>query len=158
MFAKIFSQIFDSTIANNYQHRHIFMDLLVLADSDGVLDMTADAIARRTNVPLDQIKAAIAALSEPDTESRTPGDDGRRILPLDPKRSWGWQIVNYHHYRRIRDEESRREYFRDYRRDEREKKRPAKKPRVQMKRKDPDNPTFPVRVETPPEKYREDGM
>lgn len=128
MFAKIFSQIFDSTIANNYQHRHVFMDLLVLGDSDGVLDMTAEAIARRTNVPLDQIKAAISALCEPDAESRTPGDDGRRLLPLDPNRSWGWQIVNYHHYRKIRDEEGRREYFREYRKKEREAKRPKKYP------------------------------
>ena len=123
MFAKIFSQIFDSTIANNYQHRHVFMDLLVLADSDGVLDMTAEAIARRTNVPLETILEAIAALCEPDPASRTRGDDGCRLLPLDSGRAWGWQIVNYHHYRKIRDEEGRREYFREYRKAEREAKR-----------------------------------
>lgn len=127
MFAKIFTQIFDSSIAENYQARHVFMDLLVLADSDGVVDMTDEAIARRTNVPLEQVKAAITQLSEPDERSRTAGEDGRRLLPIDPNRSWGWQIVNYHHYRRIRDEEARREYCREYRRKEREAKRPAKK-------------------------------
>ena len=123
MFAKIFTQIFDSSIAENYQHRHVFMDLLVLADSDGVIDMTPEAIARRTNVPLEFIRDALKALSSPDPSSRTPSDDGRRLLPLDDKRGWGWQIVNYHHYRRIRDEESRREYYRDYRKQERERKR-----------------------------------
>jgi hypothetical protein len=126
MFAKVFSQIFDSSIADNYQHRHVFMDLLVLADSDGVVDMTHEAIARRTNVPVDAVRAAIEALSAPDERSRTAAEDGRRLLPLDTSRAWGWQLVNYHHYRAIRDEESRREYMRDYRRKEREAKRKGK--------------------------------
>lgn len=127
MFAKIFHQIFDSSIADNYQARHVFMDLLVLADSDGVVDMTPTAIARRTNVPLEVIEKAIEELSSPDHGTRTQEEEGRRIVPIDPARNWGWQIVNYHHYRRIRDEESRREYHREYRRKEREAKRPAKK-------------------------------
>lgn len=127
MFAKIFAQIFDSSIADNYQHRHVFMDLLVLADSDGVVDMTPEAIARRTNVPLEQVTRSIAALSEPDQRSHSPGDDGRRLLPIDPHRTWGWQIVNYQHYRQIRDEEGRREYFREYRKKERESKRASLK-------------------------------
>jgi ribosomal protein L44E len=126
MFAKIFSQIFDSSIAENHTHRHVFMDLLVLADSDGVVDMTVEAIARRTNVPLASVQEAITALSTPDPASRTPDEQGRRLLPINESRAWGWQIVNYHHYRAIRDEEKRREYFRDYRRKERESKRPKK--------------------------------
>jgi hypothetical protein len=51
VFAKIFGQIFDSSIAEDYNCRRMFMDLLVLADSDGVVDMTQEAIARRA-VPL----------------------------------------------------------------------------------------------------------
>lgn len=127
MFAKIFGQIFDSSIADDYQTRHVFMDLLVLADSDGVVDMTAGAIARRTNVPQEIVEVAIKALCSPDPDSRTKTDHGCRMLPLDEQRGWGWQIVNYHHYRRIRDEESRRAYYREYRREEREKKRPEGK-------------------------------
>lgn len=134
MFAKVFSQIFDSSISVNYQTRHVFMDMLVLADSDGVVDMTLDAIARRTNVPLETVTAAISDLSEADKDSRTPDEDGRRIIPIDQRRSWGWQIVNYAHYRSIRDEEARREYWRDYKRSEREAKRSKsgkkKKPKI----------------------------
>lgn len=141
MFAKVFSQIFDSSIAENYQHRHIFMDLLVLADSDGVIDMTPEAIARRTNVPAKQIKDALAALCSPDTASRTPHEEGRRLLPIDPGRSWGWQIVNYHHYRKVRSEEARREYWREYKRDEREAQREkAKTKRVAGARRKPRAP------------------
>lgn len=126
MFAKIFVQIFESSIAENYNARHVFMDLLVLADSDGVVDMTPESIARRTNAPLVTIKEAIKVLSNPDPKSRSKDEDGRRIVSLDPKRDWGWQIVNYAHYRAVRDEEKRREYFREYRRKERESKRTGK--------------------------------
>ena len=73
------------------------------------------------------VTQAIAALSSPDEASRTQDDDGRRLLPIEEKRRWGWQIVNYQFYRRIRDEEARREYHRDYRRREREAKRTVKK-------------------------------
>jgi hypothetical protein len=127
MFAKIFSQIFDSSIADNHKHRHVFMDLLVLADSDGCVDMTHEAVSRRTNVPLDDVRDAIEALCSPDPRSNSPQEEGRRLLPIDERKSWGWQIVNYHHYRAIRDEEARRTYMREYRRAEREKNRPKKK-------------------------------
>lgn len=123
MFAKIFAQIFDSSIANDCRARHVFMDLLVLADSDGVVDMTLDALARRTNVPIDEVRQAIVQLSAPDAGTRTQEEEGRRIMPIDEHRDWGWQVVNYQHYREIRDEESRREYFRQYRKKEREAKR-----------------------------------
>jgi hypothetical protein len=127
MFAKIFGQIFESSIADNHKHRHIFMDLLVLADSDGVVDMTVEAVARRTNVPLEDVREAITAFCLPDERSNSPHEEGRRLLPIDQRKQWGWQIVNYHHYRAIRDEESRRAYMREYMRAEREKKRPKKK-------------------------------
>jgi len=122
MFAKIFEQIFDSSIAENYTTRHVFMDLLVLADSEGAVDMTHQAISRRTNVPLEIVQSAITELLAPDPASRSPGNEGRRLEPLEASRQWGWRIINYSHYRSLLDEESRRAYFRDYRRRERAEK------------------------------------
>jgi hypothetical protein len=122
VFAKIFSQIFDSSISSDYIVRHTFMDLLVLADRDGVVDMTTDAISRRTNVPEEMIVHAIAKLAAPDAQSRSHEEDGCRLVPIDSHRSWGWQIVNYEHYRNLRDEEARRAYFRDAKREQRSKK------------------------------------
>lgn len=128
VFAKIFAQIFDSSIAGDYVVRHIFMDLLVLADRDGVVDMTPDAISRRTNVPEDMVLHALAELMKPDHKSRSPLESGSRIVPLDSHRDWGWQIVNFDHYRAIRDEESRKTYFRDYKREYRQTKKSTKRP------------------------------
>lgn len=108
MYAKIFTQIFDSSIANDYQVRHVFEDLLKLSNVDGVVDMTIEAVSRRTNVPLEIVQRGIAELMKPDDQSRTHDHQGRRLLPLDPDRSWGWIIVNYQYYRDLQDEEARR--------------------------------------------------
>ena len=122
MFAKVFGQIFDSSVAEDYLVRLVFEDFLVLADKLGVVDMTPQAVSRRTNVPLEIVQRGILVLSSPDSESRSQGEEGRRLVPIDSHRSWGWQIVNYEHYRNLRDEEARRAYFRDAKREQRSKK------------------------------------
>lgn len=109
MFAKVFEQIFDSSIAEDYLVRLVFEDLLTLADVNGVVDKTPEALSRRTNVPIDIITRAIKVLEAPDPESRRPDEDGRRIKRLDEHRTWGWFIVNYEYYRKIASEEQRRE-------------------------------------------------
>ncbi len=126
MFAKIFHQIFDSTIAENYKHRHVFMDLLVLADITGCVDKTPEAIARHTNVPLEEVQEALVALSSPDPQSKNKEHQGRRLVPIEEGRSWGWRIVSYDHYRQIRDDEQRRQYHRDY---YEKKTKPKRKPK-----------------------------
>lgn len=134
MYAKVFSQIFDSSIAENYEARHVFQDLLILADRTGVVDMTVEAIARRTNGPAKRIKEAIQFLSQPDPRSRSKEHEGRRLIQLDSRRDWGWIIVNYEHYRSIQDEEARRATWRDAKAKQRQRqipKRKHKKPSVQ---------------------------
>ena len=116
MYAKIFEQIFDSSLADNYEARHVFIDLLILADSDGVVDMTPEAIARRTNAPLALIKRALHKLMEPDARSRTPDDDGRRLQLLDDHRDWGWQITNFAKFRTMQDKDQQRDYNTAYQR------------------------------------------
>ena len=113
MFVKVFSQIFDSSIAENYLTRLVFTDLLTLADLNGVVDMTHESISRRTNVPIETVRAAISELEKPDPRSRTPDCEGRRIKRLDEHRDWGWFVVNYGNFRKIASEEQRREKTRD---------------------------------------------
>ena len=109
MFAKVFEQIYDSSIAENYLTRLVFEDMLTLADINGVVDKTHEAISRRTNVPIDVVKKGIVELEKPDGRSRRPDEDGRRIVRLDDHRDWGWLIVNYEYYRKIASEDQRRE-------------------------------------------------
>lgn len=109
VFAKVFSQIYDSSIVENPSARFTFMDLLVLADRNGVVDMTHEAIARRTNRPVETIRKTILELEGPDARSRTPDCNGARLRRLDDHRDWGWMIVNYDYFRAIASEEQRRE-------------------------------------------------
>jgi hypothetical protein len=116
MYAKIFAQIYDGTLCTHgpWQALVTFQQFLVLADQNGVVDMTANAISRRTTIPLDIIKQGIDALLLPDPESRTPTEEGRRIVSLSDGRGWGWRVVNYGHYRQLKREEDRREYHRQH--------------------------------------------
>ena len=116
MYAKIFSQIYDGTLCTTgpWEALVTFQQLLILADQEGSVDMTIPAIARRTTIPREILERGIEALLQPDPESRTPTEDGRRIVPLADGRSWGWRVVNYAMYRQIKREEDRREYHREY--------------------------------------------
>lgn len=114
MFGKIFESMYDGTLASDgpWQALVTFQQMIVLADQDGVVDMTASAIARRTSIPLEIIQLGVERLMAPDPESRTPDEDGRRITLVEDHRAWGWQIVNYAKYRDMRKAEDRREYLR----------------------------------------------
>jgi hypothetical protein len=81
--------------------------------------MTPQVLHSTTGIPLRHIRRGLAALEKPDPDSRTPDEEGRRIVRLSDSRSWGWRIVNYAHYRKIRSQEERREYQRNLMRDRR---------------------------------------
>lgn len=87
-----------------------FQQMLILADRFGDVDCTAEVISRRTLIPLEIIEKGIEELLKPDPHSRDPKEEGRRIVPINPDRSWGWHIVNYGKYAAIRSAEERREY------------------------------------------------
>jgi uncharacterized phage protein (TIGR02220 family) len=125
MYAKVFAQMYDGSLCTNgpWQALVTFQQFLVLADQEGFVDMTAEAISRRTTIPLSIIEAGIEELSKPDPKSRTPDHDGRRIIPISPERDWGWIVVNYKVYRSLKREIDRRDYHREYWHT-REKKRP----------------------------------
>lgn len=121
MYGKLFGQMYDGTLATRgpWQALVTFQQFIILADKDGIVDMTAEAMARRTTIPLEIIQIGIAALEEPDAESRTPDLEGRRIVRLSDDRAWGWRVVNYSHYRKLRSQEDRREYMKLYQRERR---------------------------------------
>jgi hypothetical protein len=124
MYGKLFEQMFDGTLASKgpWQALVTFQQLIVLADKNGIVDMTPEAISRRTTIPLEIIETGIQALEQPDPHSRTPDEGGRRIVRLSDGRSWGWRIVNHARYRNIRSQEDRREYMRQYQRQRRQAK------------------------------------
>lgn len=116
MYGKLFTQMYDGTLATKgpWQALVTFQQLIILSDKHGVVDMTPEAISRRTTIPLEIITAGLSELQEDDLDSRTPIENGKRIVRLSENRAWGWQIVNYAHYRKIRSAEERKEYHAKY--------------------------------------------
>lgn len=101
-YARVFVQILDSSIAEDFMVRHVFEDMLKVCDMSGLLDMTRMAMSRRFNVPLDELNRCILKLESPDEHSRDEDFDGRRLERLDQHRDWGWRILNYSKYEAIR--------------------------------------------------------
>jgi len=114
MYGKIFTSIYDGTLAEDWRALITFQQMIVLCDSDGLLDMTPQAISKRTGIPIEHIKAGIEILENKDPYSRTDNEDGRRILRIDDHRPWGWVIVNHKYYRDLKTKEERRVYMREY--------------------------------------------
>lgn len=100
--------------------RYCFVMLLAVADPQGYAIGTDVALARRLNMPLQEFKSCIHKLMQPDPDSNSKEEEGRRVIESDCER--GYYLVNYTKYRDTRDEEQRREYMREYMRNYREGK------------------------------------
>lgn len=109
MYGKLFASMFDGSLYGNWQAIVTFQQMIILCGPDGVIDVTPQALAARTSIPLDIIQEGLRVLEAPDQYSRTPDHDGRRIERLDDHRPWGWRIVNYRKYRMMVSAEEKRE-------------------------------------------------
>lgn len=93
------AKLLDSGICSaDLPTRWLWVAMLLLASERGAkgsVDMTAEALARRANLPLDETARALDALMAPDPLSRSLEAEGRRIVLLDPARSWGWRVVGW---------------------------------------------------------------
>jgi len=122
VYGKLFETMYDGTLASDWQALVTFQQMIVLCDADGVLDVTPEALHRRTGIPLDVIKAGIKALEAPDPRSRTPDCNGVRIIRIDEHRDWGWQLVNHEKYKSLTDSDTKRAQTRERVRRYRERK------------------------------------
>jgi hypothetical protein len=104
LYAKVFTQILDSSIAEDFTARHVFEDLFKICDyKTGVIDMTRQAISRRLNVPIKILNDSLSKLEAEDPNSRDPEFNGRRIEKLDEHRDWGWRILNWPKYEDLKN-------------------------------------------------------
>jgi len=108
MYGKLFASMYDGTLYGNWKALVTFQQMIILADRTGIVDMTPQAMAARTSIPLKIIQEGLAVLEAPDEFSRSPEAAGRRIERLDATRPWGWRIVNYLHYRELASADEKR--------------------------------------------------
>jgi len=113
MYGKLFEQMYDGTLSDNWQALITFQQMIILCDDAGVVDLTAQAISRRTGIPIEHIEAGLEKLESEDPNSRTPDENGRRIIRLDDHRPWGWRIVNHKKYRQMASYEDKKKADRE---------------------------------------------
>lgn len=80
--------------------------MLAIADAFGNVFAAIPGLASVANVSIEAAEKAVSNLLAPDPYSRTKDFEGRRIEVIDG----GWHILNYGKYRKMMDEEERREY------------------------------------------------
>ena len=114
-FTKLSHSIFGSSIMEeDPQTRLVWVFMLAAADKSGCVDVTRAALARMFNLPEPWVIEAIDKLEQADDSSRSPAEEGRRLIRIDEHRNWGWKIVNHGLYRNTRDDDDRRTYERKY--------------------------------------------
>ena len=98
-YTPVFSSIYDGTLYGQWPAAAVFATLLPLCDVHGNIDMSLQAIAGRTGWPMDLLQQGIRHLCEPDPNSRSSDDEGRRLCLMEAGRPWGWRVVNHSKYR-----------------------------------------------------------
>jgi hypothetical protein len=97
-YTPIFDSVFQGSLCGKWPDIGIWALMLAMQDKNGEIDAHPSYIAMVTGCPVDQVEAAIARFCEPDPSSRTPDEDGRRLIPI-PGRGFGWTVVNHRKYR-----------------------------------------------------------
>ena len=89
----------------------------------------------------EEMERVISLLCGPDPKSRTPDEEGRRLIKVG---QYAYRVVNGAKYMDIRNAEDRREYFREAKRRERERKSPRvlEEEAIQERVRDKFNPNW----------------
>lgn len=105
-FTKLFSSITDSTIwSEDNETRIVWITLLAMSDGEGYVAAAIPGIAKRANVSIQAVEAALRKFQQPDPYSRSKEHEGRRVAEVER----GWFILNYRRFREIRDKEARKQ-------------------------------------------------
>jgi len=121
MYGKIFESIYEGSLYGHFEAIVTFQALIVLADEDGLIDISPQALAGKTSIPEEVIKKGLKVLQQSDPHSRSQAEDGKRLVLLDEGREFGWRIVNYQYYRDLSSRQETREKARERKRRQRER-------------------------------------
>lgn len=120
-YTKLFSSILDSTVWGlSKEARLLWITILCKQNRDHVVDIPIPGLARCAQLTLDETEKGLAELMRPDSYSKTPDHEGRRILKV-PE---GWFVVNGKKYRDMLKKEERKAYKASKEKERRERKKP----------------------------------
>lgn len=115
-FTKLDPGIVDSSIwAEPPETRIVWITLLAKCDKTGYARLSMSGLQRASNIPIKKVSAALKTLEGPDSDSRTPDNEGRRVRKIDG----GWHVLNYELYRENMMEQVAKEYLANEKRKQR---------------------------------------
>lgn len=115
-FTKLSSGILASTVWQEPNStRIVWITMLALADRNGRVFASIPGLAHLARVSITEAEAALATFCAPDSYSRTPDNEGRRIEPV----NGGWRLLNHGAYRAKRDPQETTDRKREWDRENR---------------------------------------
>lgn len=98
-YTPMFDSLYQGSLCGQWPALAVFCTILPLADKNGEIDYSFTYLATVTGWPEDLLRKGIEQLEQPDHHSRSPDDDGRRLVKIRPNTEWGWRVVNHSKYR-----------------------------------------------------------
>ena len=115
-YAKVFQSMYTGSMYGAGIHVFaVWGWILAHKDENGLVEVNAQLVANELGGVAQQVEEAITYLCAPDPNSRTPEQEGRRLLKVS---QFGYQVVNNEKYRDRGG--SRAEYWRQWRAQERQ--------------------------------------
>ena len=106
-YVKIHDKMLSSSIMeHDIAVRWAWVVILALADQDGMVLSTPNALARQANMSLVDLETALAVLMAPDPNSTSKAEEGRRVVEASTNQ---YRVVNYEHYRQLMSKDDQRE-------------------------------------------------
>ncbi len=119
-YTKLFSEIVMSTVWREKDTtRLVWITMLALRNRHHIVEASIPGLADCARVSIKACRVALKILSDPDPDSRSQEQEGRRIEEVDG----GWFIINGEKYRRKMSEDERREKNAIYQKNHRERKK-----------------------------------
>ncbi len=112
MYGKLFASAFTGSLVGRGSDVFAVLAYLVAnQDAKGYVEVNPHLLGVAIGCGGEAVEKALAFLESPDPGSRTPDEDGRRIVR---EGRFLFRLVNGPKYRAIRDEDARREYQREW--------------------------------------------
>lgn len=106
-YTKLFSSIVTSSLwQEDSDTKVVWITMLALKEKDGIVRTTIPGLARISGVSIEKTKECIEKFQQPDPYSRSQECEGRKIRTVDG----GYFLINADKYRKLLNEEERREY------------------------------------------------
>jgi len=117
MYGKVFAQMYRGSLyGSGFGVFAVWGWVIANCDQKGHIEINPRELASVLGGSRGEVEEALRFLESPDPESRTPDEDGRRLMR---EGQYLYRVVNFPKYRAILDEEARKEYQRRWDREHR---------------------------------------